>query len=477
MKTRSRTTTRLSTTARGTGVLGLSLVLAGLLAGGAVAASGPQFTPGNAESELIRLINGERAANGAPPLVVDPFLQWVARDGPVDCPNGGETMEGRAKDMAVHDFFSHDLRTCGIKPGTTGLYSIIDAMHNWGYSIVGENAAMDGGFAYTATTYQFGCDVDHANCTGGTTQAPSTVATAAYGWMGSPGHRFNILTTAYARFGCGAWELPAPDSYHYYVCMFAYGPGTREAPAPTPTPVATPTPDPTPTPEPTPDPTPEPTPAWDETAPLVTSLTAPIVATARNRSFTSAWSATDNDGVSEYVTGIRKGSGMWKEQPAQTGTTRTFSGLSPGTWHVGVRAVDAAGNWSDFRQRTVLVPTDDRAWRFSRGTIRRTDGRFVNGTDTTTRRTGARMTIRFTGSSFVLLGTTAANHGKLRVTIDGRSYIVDEGYHLGARATSTHYRVTLLNRSLTRRAHTVVITNLGTAGRPTIDVDGAAWQN
>jgi uncharacterized protein YkwD len=468
MDIRSRTTTRPGATTRRAVVLGVCLALVGLLGGGAVAAAGPQFTPGNAESEVMRLLNGERTQHGLPTLAIDPFLQWVARDGPVECTNGGATMEGRAKDMAISGELNpfHQLRTCGVD-SYGNKDDILDALYLWGYRpMYAENIAMTGGYDYHSVSYQFGCDVTEQTCTGSMTTAPSTVERAARAWMASQGHRDAALSTVYDRFGCGVWQAPGPVSDFYYACLYASGPGTREAPPPTPTP------DPTPTPTPTP----EPTPAWDETVPLITGFAAPVVATARNRSFTTTWSATDNDVISQYVVWIQKGTGTWSEQPAQTGTTKTFSGLSPGTWHVGVRAVDAAGNWSAFRQATVLVPTDDRAWRFSAGTTRRADSHYVNGTDTTTRRTGAKMTIRFTGSSFILLGTTAKSHGKLRVTIDGRSYTVDEGYHLGARATSTHYRVTLLNKTLTRRAHTVVITNLGTAGRPTIDVDGAAWR-
>ena len=38
-------------------------------------------------SELVRLINGERAALGKAPLRVDTFLAQKATDGPVACPN------------------------------------------------------------------------------------------------------------------------------------------------------------------------------------------------------------------------------------------------------------------------------------------------------------------------------------------------------------------------------------------------------
>jgi uncharacterized protein YkwD len=472
MRDRGRVTNSLAVRARVAliGVLGLLLV--GLPIAGAVAASGAVFTPDAAASEVMRLLNGERAQAGLPTLAIDPFLAAQARDGAIDCPNGAGTMEGRAKDMALHDFFSHNLRICGNDPANGLPYDILDAMYAWGYlGMDGENLAYNSGYDYDPIAYQFGCDVHEMNCTGGTTQAPSTVERAARAWMASQGHRDNALSTAYDRFGCGAWESPAPESYHYYACLYAYGPGTREAPAPTPTP------EPTPTPAPTPIPTPEPTPAWDETKPVVTNLTGPTVVTSIDRSFVAHWTATDNDAVSGYVTWIRKGSGTWSERPAQTTTTRTFSGLSSGTWHVGVRARDAGGNWSDFRQTTVIVPTDDRAYAFSSGNTRRTGIRYVRGTETTTRRAGATMTIRFTGSSFVLIGSDAPDRGRLRVVIDGRRYTVDEGYYQGSRSTTPRYRVVLFNKTLTNKAHTVVITCLATPGRPTVGVDAVAWRN
>jgi len=63
------------------------------------------------------------------------------------------------------------------------------------------------------------------------------------------------------------------------------------------------------------------------------------------------------------------------------------------------------------------------------------------------------------------------------VSIDGRSWIVDEGAYRGSRARTTNYRVLLFARSLTNRSHTAVITCLATSGRPTIDVDAVAWRN
>jgi hypothetical protein len=139
--------------------------------------------------------------------------------------------------------------------------------------------------------------------------------------------------------------------------------------------------------------------------------------------------------------------------------------------------VDGAARRSSWRQVLTIVPKDDRAWAFSSGTLRKLGLAYINGTETRTARAGARMTIRFTGSAFYLLGTSAVRRGKLRVTIDGRSWIVDEGMYKGARARSTNYRVLLFARSLTNRTHTAVITCLATGGRPTIDVDAVAWRN
>jgi hypothetical protein len=79
------------------------------------------------------------------------------------------------------------------------------------------------------------------------------------------------------------------------------------------------------------------------------------------------------------------------------------------------------------------------------------------------------MTVEFTGDRFYLIGTTGAGKGKMRVTIDGVSTIVDSG-------TSSHHRVLLLSKSLSPGAHTVVITNLATAGRPVITIDAIGWR-
>jgi subtilisin family serine protease len=216
----------------------------------------------------------------------------------------------------------------------------------------------------------------------------------------------------------------------------------------------------------------------DLAPPVMTGLSSPSLVRSASRAFTATWTATDNVAVTGFEIRTKRGAaGTWSAISSQTLTSQTFSGLAAGSWYINVRAVDAAGHRSGWLQVLTIVPRDDRAWSFSSGTIRRVGLPYVAGTDTTTSRGGARMTIRFTGSAFYLIGTSAVKRGKLRVTIDGRSWIVDEGTFRGSRARTTNYRVLLFSRSLTNRTHTVVITNLATIGRPTIDVDAVAWRN
>lgn len=255
-------------------VLALSfIVLTGLLAvpaTNAITTTTTTFTPDGAAAELVRLLNGERVYHGLPALPVDPFLAWVARDGPVPCPDG-QVANGRAKDMALNDYFSHQLRLCPT-------YDISSAFQAWGYigsasnatsgQTVGEIVAYNSGYDFNLYPYTFGCDVLYNNCNGSTTSAPSTVGLASAQFMTSQGHRDVVLSTLFDRFACGAWQVPwtdYPGSFTtYYSCLFASGPGTAVAPAPTPTaipiPIITPTPKPIATSTPSPSATPRPNP-------------------------------------------------------------------------------------------------------------------------------------------------------------------------------------------------------------------------
>ncbi len=216
----------------------------------------------------------------------------------------------------------------------------------------------------------------------------------------------------------------------------------------------------------------------DVVAPVLATLAAPSIVTSADRSFRVGVAATDDAPGAVVEVRRRLGAtGAWSASTFTAGSSVAMSGLAAGTWRIGARAVDALGNASDWRQVLVVVPRDDRAWSFTAGTTRRTSASWYAGTLTTTARTGARMTVRFTGSSFTLIGRDGPAYGRLRVTIDGVAYTVDEGRYRGTRATTMHNRVVLLNRTLKAGTHTVVITNLGTAGRATVNIDAVGWRS
>ena len=107
------------------------------------------------ENEVVRLINIQRTSRGIPALTVNWQLARVARY--------------KSQDMVNKNYFSHTSPTYG---------SPFTMMQNFGlkFSAAGEN------IAYGQSSAQ-------------------AVVTA---WMNSPGHRANILSSAYTQTGVGA---------------------------------------------------------------------------------------------------------------------------------------------------------------------------------------------------------------------------------------------------------------------------------
>ncbi len=219
--------------------------------------------------------------------------------------------------------------------------------------------------------------------------------------------------------------------------------------------------------------------AWvivDASAPVVSSLTpSQWVPRAPDRVFRVAWKASDNVGITRYQLRMRKGTnGAWSTAIKTTARSRALK-LKAGSWTVAVRARDAVGNWSAWREIRVVVPRDDRAWSFSAGTARLSGAAYYRRTLTTTSRDGARMTVAFTGTTLYLVGPSGPAYGRMRVTIDGSSQVVDAGTYRGKAATKTRRRVVLLKVALPAGSHLAVITNLATRGRPTIGIDALGF--
>ncbi|MEO3860047.1 CAP domain-containing protein [Acrocarpospora sp. B8E8] len=106
------------------------------------------------ENEVVRLTNVERAKAGCRPLTHEARLHTAAR--------------GHSADMSAKNYFSHDS-----KDGR----SFVDRIKATGYSFssIGENIA----------------------------QGQQTAASVIKDWMGSQGHRENILNCSYTQIGVG----------------------------------------------------------------------------------------------------------------------------------------------------------------------------------------------------------------------------------------------------------------------------------
>ncbi len=113
----------------------------------------PQADISQAEQDILRLTNQQRAQNGLGPLTIDPAISAVAR--------------AHSRDMSVRGFFDH-INPDGLSP--------FDRMRIGGISFTtaGENIA------------------------GGPTS--DIIMT---NWMNSPGHRANILRNTFGRIGIG----------------------------------------------------------------------------------------------------------------------------------------------------------------------------------------------------------------------------------------------------------------------------------
>ena len=166
--------------------------------------------PGQAR-ELVRLINGARAAAGKVPLAIDVYLESKATDGSIPCPDdAAKTISGRTKDFATYGAQNHNLRLCDAATYTVSGTSFVSVMQSWGYGNVGEILGLNGGYGtgaylYTYKTYQ--------SWTYGTTGHMMA------GWQSSSSH-WGIVVGNYDRVGCGGWAV---GSTFFYACEFAKG--------------------------------------------------------------------------------------------------------------------------------------------------------------------------------------------------------------------------------------------------------------
>ena len=136
------------------------------------------------EREIHQLINAERVSRGLTALTWDERIAEIAR--------------GHSEDMASNDYFSHDnLKGQGpTDRGNEAGYLCRKELGGGAYSYgLGENIWH--GWKYSS--YTFGVGVSRYDWMTQSQLADQAVSS----WMGSPGHRQNILDSQYDRTGIG----------------------------------------------------------------------------------------------------------------------------------------------------------------------------------------------------------------------------------------------------------------------------------
>jgi len=151
--------------------------------------STPSYSAAELEMKVHDLINSERINNGLPALKWDDKIGAIAR--------------AHSDDMVNRDFYSHE-NPDGLGPSERGKRA--------GYSC---SKSLGGGWYSDGLAENIDMVPIHSNVVGcGSTHGLDNMADCMVGgWMGSPGHRENILTKTYDRTGVGVAFSEDGDIY------------------------------------------------------------------------------------------------------------------------------------------------------------------------------------------------------------------------------------------------------------------------
>jgi hypothetical protein len=201
----------------------------------------------------------------------------------------------------------------------------------------------------------------------------------------------------------------------------------------------------------------------------------------QSRTMVVSWQADDGAGagVAYYAAEVREmGSGLrasqaepgeWRSITDRTATpSARFRGASGKAYRFRITAVDRATNRGTVESNTILVPVDDRdrrLLRFSRGWKRTPRPSAWGETVRRTTEAGPTARLRFNGRRVSLISRRMPKGGRVRVTVGGRSKVVN------LRGRSGPRRVLWTSRRMRDGAHVLRIRSLG--GGP-VEVDAVA---
>jgi len=187
-----------------------------------------------------------------------------------------------------------------------------------------------------------------------------------------------------------------------------------------------------------------------------------------------AWSATDlQSSVSQYQLQRLTSNGRWVDETLSpvTLTSKTFF-LTPGkTYQYRVRAMDGAGNWSDWAQGQQFFVDDyqetSSAITYSGTWTKEALTNAYGGSVEYSVVAGDTAKFTFTGSEVAWVSSKLSDRGQAEVWIDGVKVTTVDLF-----SSSAQYRKVVFTKSWASvGTHTLEVRVSGTAGRPRVDVD------
>jgi serine protease len=188
---------------------------------------------------------------------------------------------------------------------------------------------------------------------------------------------------------------------------------------------------------------------------------------------TGRWSASDASGINSYAVYLSTNNGAFVQQTLATATSAALTlALTPGnTYQWAVAAQDRVGNWSDYAYGTTFGVG---MWQEGSGYVTYSSGWQTStwasasgGALAIASAANASASFTFTGRNVAWVGTRATNRGQANIYLDGAFQETINLY-----SATTVARTVLASYVWSASGqHTIKVVVVGTAGRPTVDVD------
>jgi hypothetical protein len=216
---------------------------------------------------------------------------------------------------------------------------------------------------------------------------------------------------------------------------------------------------------------------YDTVAPAITKNPAASLAIKTNVSPSGipvklTWAGTDaTSGVATYTLQESVDGGAFSTVASGIPTASKTVTLPAGhTYNFQVRATDYAGNSSPYKKgkafKLSLFEENNGAVAYSTGWTRVAQSGASGGFVKDSTVAGKTATFSFTGRYVAWVSTVAATNGDATVQIDGGGSST-----VHTHGSSTNAGRLVYSKSVSAGAHTVTVTNLGTAGHSRVDVD------